>query len=183
MEAPLPLPPPPRDSGAWPWLLLGCGVFVLLGVIGAGAAAYLLVRSASGIEVASAPAAVGQESTVAFAVAQPVPHALWLQYDVAFVGGDFLLEGTVVVRAGASVLAQDTLTLGPSGPPTAGGYGRVQIDSRQVNVGGQGSASGRVKLVDIPAVPPGTAVTCVVAVSPRSGTQVNGLGLVVTRSQ
>jgi hypothetical protein len=180
MEAPLPSPPK-KSSGALPWLLLGCGVFVLLGVIGAGFGAFLLVRRATGTQIASAPAAVGQESVVTFTVAEAVPHALWLEYDVAFVGGDFRLEGTVAVRSAASVIVQDTLTLGPDGPPTAGGYGRMEIDSRQVSTGGQGTASARVKLVDIPAQPPGAVLTGAVSVSPQSGTRVNGLRLVVTR--
>jgi hypothetical protein len=181
MEAPLPAAPK-KSSGALPWLLLGCGVFVLLGmIVGAGLGAFLLVRRATGTEIASAPAAVGQESLVTFTVAEAVPHALWLQYDVAFVGRDFRLEGTVAVRSAASVIVQDTLTLGPDGPPTAGGYGRIEVDARQVSVGGQGTASARVKLVDIPAHPAGTVLTGAVSVSPLAGTQVDGLRLVVTR--
>lgn len=182
MEAPLPMPPvPPRGGGVLKWMLLGCGMFVVLGAVGAGVGAYFLISAATGTEIASAPASVGQESVVTYQVAEAVPHALWLEYDVAFQGGDYHLEGPISIRTNAQPLVQDTLTLGPEGAPTAAGYGRVTTNSRIVNMNGQGSASARIRLTEIPAQPPGTVVTAGVAVSPRSGTIVNGLRLVVTR--
>lgn len=182
MESPLPLqPPPPRSGGALKWVALGCGVFVVLAAVGAGLAIFFLVRAAAGTEVASAPGALGQESTVTFQVVEPVPHTLWIEYDVAYQGADFRLEGPIAVRSPSGVLAQDTLTLGPDGPPTAGGFARVQLNSRTMFINGQGAASGRVKLVEIPAQQAGTTITAGVAITPRPGTMLNAVRLVITR--
>ena len=182
MEAPLPPPPPPAKGGALKWFLLGCGGLVVLGAIGAGVGVYMLVGAVAGTEVASAPGVgPGQESAVTFQVTEPVPYALWIEYSVAFQGGDFRLEGPIQVRTAAGVIAQDTLTLGPDGTPTAGGFSRIVVNSRNVNINGQGSSSARVKLLELPVQAPGTAVTAGVTVMPRPGTMLNALRLVITK--
>ena len=181
MEAPLPPPPPPK-GGVLKWFILGCGTLFVLGAIGAGAGAYMLVGAVSGTEVASAPGAgPGQESSVTFQVTEAVPHTLWLEYAVSIQGGDFRLEGPILVRTAAGAIVQDTLTLGSDGSPTAAGFGRVVVNSRQMIVNGQGTSSARVKLLEIPAQAPGTTVTAGVTVMPRPGTMLGALRLVITK--
>lgn len=181
MEAPLPPPPPPRKGGALKWVLLGCGTIALLAIIGIGLGAFFLIRTVGGTEVAAAPGTVNQESVVTYQVTEAVPHALWLEYEVAIQGGDFRLEGPILVRTAAGVIAQDTLTLGADGPPTAAGFGRVVMSSRQMIVNGQGMSAARIRLIEIPAQAPGTVVTAGMTIVPRPGTSVTSLRLVITK--
>lgn len=173
--------PPPQKGGALKWIVIGCGGFLLLALVGGGLGIYFLVVSVAGTEVASAPAMVGQESTVTFQVVEPVPHALWIEFDASFTGGGFHLDGPIVVRTPAGVIAQDMLTLGLEGSPTASGFGRMEMNSRTMNVNGQGSAASRVRLLEIPPQPVGTTVTAGVAASASPLTVVRSLRLVVTR--
>jgi hypothetical protein len=161
--------------------VFGCGGLAMLFIVGAGVTAYYLLSSAMGTQIASAPAGVGQESAITYQVAEPVPHGLWLEYDVSFAGGDFRLEGPIVVRTAAGVIAQDTLTVGLEGPSTAGGSTSVRMNSRTVNINGQGTAAARVRLIDIPVQPVGTVVTAGVTIVPRNVTAVRALRLIVTR--
>ncbi|MBI2894543.1 MAG: hypothetical protein HYY06_13405 [Deltaproteobacteria bacterium] len=183
-QAPFPPPtmsPPPKKGGALKWVFIGCGTFVLLGLVGGGLGIYFLVKNVAGTEVASAPGMVGQESAVTFQVVEPVPHALWIEYDATFSGGGFRLEGPIVVRTPAGVIVQDALTLGLDGPPTASSSGRVQMNSRHVNFNGQGSSAARVRLVEIPPQQVGTTVTAGVTATASALTVVRSLRLVVTR--
>lgn len=176
-----PLPPPPPKGGALKWILLGCGTLFVVAAIGIGLGVFFLVRAVGGTEVASAPGTINQESTVTYQVTEAVPHALWLEYSVSIQGGDFRLEGPIVVRSAAGVLAQDALTLGADGPATAAGFGRVVMSSSQMIMNGQGTSSARIRLLEIPPQAPGTTVTAGVTIVPRPGTTVTSLRLVITR--
>jgi len=146
-----------------------------------GVGAYFLTRAGAGAEVGAVALDLDREGNVPWVVSAEVPHGVWLEYDLAH-GGTFRLEGLLRVRAPTRVLVEDTIALGPEGPPTASGWGRVEIGGRHVlQPGGRGSSAGRVRLAEVPPQPPGTALVASATIGRPVGVLVRTLRLVVTR--
>ena len=131
-----------------------------------------------GKEQSAVTAQPGTPCSLNYQAADGEPHNLWLDYSVAYGGGDYSVTGPITATSGGNSLGSWTMNLSREGSPVSGG--RFVINSTSSSTGAQGNAKATIFLVELPAQPTGTAVTVAGTFSAGAGTTVHNLRLVVT---
>ncbi len=152
-------PPPKSKTGMY--VGIGCGCLLLLvcvigGVLyGTGSIASLL---GPGEEVVSMPITLGQPFSLTYVQSGSQKYEAWLEVDVDYSAG-YNLTGTILLSENGSPFGQYTLAEDGQGSPITERSSSKRVSWVTTNLGGNGSAEGKVSLFPIPARSSGAQVT------------------------
>lgn len=167
-----PAPPPPQKSKTGMYVGIGCGCLVLLGCIIGGvllATGGMSSLFGPGEEVVSMPITVGQPFSLTYVQDGSQKYEAWLEVDVDYTVG-YSLTGTILLSENGTAFGQYTLAEDGEGSPITERSSSKRVSWVTTNLGGSGSAEGKVALFPIPARASGGQVTISGTINASPGT-------------
>jgi hypothetical protein len=164
-------PPAQPKSRTGLYIGLGCGCVVLLACVIGGVIAmnFDSLIGAPGEEVATVTVAPGQPFTLTYTQDGSQKYQAWLEVDVDYTAG-YNLTSTMLLSENNTAFGQYTLAEDGEGSPIAERNSSTRMSWVTTNLGGNGSASGKVSLFPIPARAAGSTVTITGTLNANPGT-------------